>query len=76
MTLGFLEPFRERLFASRLVKRLLKSPAAVRATKPALSGSELYREVLVHSGAVEPSQVNRWLADAEDSVDERRNRWP
>jgi hypothetical protein len=70
MTFGFLEPLRERLFASRIVKRLLKSHAAVRATRPELSGAALYREVLLHSGAVEPSQVNRWLADAEDSVDE------
>jgi hypothetical protein len=26
--------------------------------------------VLLHSGAVESAQVNRWLVDAEDSVDE------
>ena len=70
MGLGFLEPFRERLFASRLVKRLLRSHAAVRASQPDLSGTALYREVLLHSGTVEPAQVNRWLSDAEDSVDE------
>jgi hypothetical protein len=70
MAFGFLEPLRERLFASRIVKRLLRSHAAVRAIKPDLAGNDLYREVLLHSGTVEPSQVNRWLADAEDSVDE------
>ena len=26
--------------------------------------------MLLHSGAVDATQVNRWLADAEDSVDE------
>lgn len=66
----WLQSVRERLFARRIVKRLLKSHAAVRARKPDLSGTALYREVLVHSGAVDPASVGRWLVDAEDSVDE------
>lgn len=70
MAFGLLVSLRERLFARRIVKRLLRSHAAVRATKPELKGAELYREVLLHSGAVESAQVNRWLVDAEDSVDE------
>lgn len=70
MAVGWFLSLRERLFARRIVKRLLKSHAAVRARKPDLSGSALYREVLLHSGTVEPTQVSRWLVDAEDSVDE------
>ena len=70
MTVGWFVSLRERLFARRIVKRLLKSHAAVRASKPDLSGPELYREVLLHSGAVDPAHVSRWLVDAEDSVDE------
>jgi hypothetical protein len=70
MAFGLLVSLRERLFARRIVKRLLRSHAAVRADKPQLSGTALYREVLLHSGAVEATQVNRWLVDAEDSIDE------
>jgi hypothetical protein len=70
MAVGWFVSLRERLFARRIVKRLLKSHAAVRASKPDLSGAALYREVLLHSGAVDPTHVNRWLVDAEDSVDE------
>jgi hypothetical protein len=70
MAFGLLVSLRERLFARRIVKRLLKSHAAVRADKPQLYGTALYREVLLHSGAVDAIHVNRWLVDAEDSVDE------
>jgi hypothetical protein len=70
MAVGWFVSLRERLFARRIVKRLLRSHAAVRASKPDLSGSALYREVLLHSGAVDPTHVNRWLVDAEDSIDE------
>jgi hypothetical protein len=61
---------KERWFARRLVKRLLESYAAVHASRPELAGVELYREVLLHSGAVDPAGVDRWLDDAEESVDE------
>ena len=70
MTFSWLVSLRERLFARRLVKRLLKSHAAIRANKPDLSGMALYREVLLHSGSVDAAQVSTWLVDAEDSVDE------
>ena len=70
MAYGWLVSLRERLFARRIARRLLKSHGAVRASKPELTGTALYREVLLHSGFVSPSQVNRWLVDAEDSVDE------
>ncbi len=68
--MGWFVSLRERLFARRVVRRLLKSYAAVHAAKPELSGTALYREVLLHSGAVDATQVDRWLVDAEDSVDE------
>jgi hypothetical protein len=61
---------KERWFARRLVKRLLKSYASVRASRPDLTGAELYCEVLVHSGAVQAADASRWLEDAEESVDE------
>jgi hypothetical protein len=70
MAYGWLTSLRERLFARRIVKRLLKSYGEVRGNKPELKGTDLYREVLVHSGAVGPDEVNRWLDDAEDSVDQ------
>jgi hypothetical protein len=70
MAFVLLVSLRERLFARRIVKRLLKSHAAIRATKPDLSGRALYREVLLHSGSVDETQVNSWLVDAEGSVDE------
>ena len=70
MAFGWFVSLGERWFARRIVKQLLKSHAAVRASNPDLAGTALYREVLVHSGAVDPAQVNRWLLDAEDSVDE------
>jgi len=70
MAVGWFVSLREHLFARRIVKRLLRSHAAIRAVKPELSGTALYREVLLHSGAVDANHVNRWLVDAEDSVDE------
>jgi hypothetical protein len=70
MDFSWIVSLRERWFARRIIKRLLKSHAVVSASKPALSGAALYREVLVHSGAVDATQVNRWLVDAEDSIDE------
>jgi hypothetical protein len=70
MALGWFVSLREQLFARRIVKDLLKSHAVVRARQPQLVGPALYREVLLHSGAVDATQVNHWLVDAEDSVDQ------
>ena len=61
---------REKRFAKRVVRQLLKSYSAVRARNPDLSGQPLYREVLLESGLVEPSQVDDVLWQAEDSIDE------
>ena len=61
---------KERQFAKRLVKRLLKSHSAVSAEKPGLSRKAHYREVLLHTKQVDPSCVDQILQQAEDSVDE------
>jgi len=62
--------FREKRFAKRIVRQLLKSYSAVSAKNPTLSGEPLYKEVLLHSNLVDPSQVDEILWQAEDSVDE------
>jgi hypothetical protein len=62
--------FREKRFARRVIKQLLHSYSIITAEKPALRGSPLYREVLVHTQLVDPSDVDQALWDAEDSVDE------
>jgi len=61
---------KERRFAKRVAKRLLKSYSAVSADKLDLSGKALYREVLLHTQQVEPSRVDQILRQAEDSIDE------
>lgn len=62
--------FSEKRFARRLVRCLLKSSSIVRAEKPELSGEPLYREILLHSGLIDPSDVDQVLWQAEDSVDD------
>jgi hypothetical protein len=62
--------FRERRFARRVVRRLLKSYSVIRDENPDLSGEPLYREVLLHAQLAEPSSVDQVLWQAEDSVDE------
>jgi len=61
---------REKRFAVRLVKRLLAAHSAVHAEKPDLSGTSLYKEVLLRSELVDPSRIDAVLWEAEDSVDE------
>ncbi len=61
---------KERRFAKRVAKRLLKSYSAVSGEQLDLSGKALYREVLLHTQQVEPSRVDQILRQAEDSVDE------
>jgi hypothetical protein len=61
---------RERRFAKRVVRQLLKSHSAISAKNPELSGKSLYREVLIHTGLVDPSHVDEILWQAEDSIDE------
>lgn len=61
---------KEKRFARRAVKSLLKSHSAVTVEKPELSGKALYREVLLHARQVDPSSVDRILLEAEDSIDE------
>lgn len=61
---------REKRSAKRLIRRLLKSHAAIIAKDPGLTGDALYRQVLIHSQIVAPSHVDQLLWEAEDSVDE------
>ena len=61
---------REKRFAKRVVRQMLKSYSAVSVKNPTLSGETLYREVLLHTNLVEPSHVDDILWQAEDSVDE------
>jgi hypothetical protein len=60
---------REKRFAKKIIKRLLKSHAIVSAERPDLSGTPLYRAVLLHSDKVDSSQVDKILQQSEDSVD-------
>ena len=61
--------FREKRFAKRIARRLLNSHSIVTARSPDLTGTALYREVLVHSKEIGSSDVEQFLQQAEDSVD-------
>ncbi len=61
--------YRETRFAKRVVRKLLKSHSAVSPKNTDLSGVSLYREALLHSKLVDPSQVDTVLWQAEDSID-------
>ena len=60
---------REKRFAKRIARRLLKSHSVVTAGNPELSGKALYSEILVHSKEIGSSDVEQFLLEAEDSVD-------
>lgn len=62
--------FKEKCFAKRIIKRLLKSYSAVSAGNPELSNKALYREVLLHTKQVDQSRVDQILWQAEGSIDE------
>ena len=61
---------KERHFAIRIIRRLLKSHSAVSAKKLGLSGKAFYREVLLHTQKVDPSRVDQILRQASNSIDE------
>lgn len=61
---------KERRFAKRVSRRLLKSYSAVSVEKNDLSGKALYREVLLHTQQVEPARVDQILRQAEESIDQ------
>ena len=61
---------REKRFAKRVISLMLKSHAAVAAARPDLSGTALYREVLLHTQKVDAARADEILREAEDSVDE------
>lgn len=62
--------FKERRFAKRVSRSLLKSYSAVSVEKLELSGKALYREVLLHTQQIDSSRVDQILQQAEDSMDE------
>jgi hypothetical protein len=62
--------FKEKQFARRIIRRLLKASSVIRAANPGLSGEALYREILLHTELVDSSNVDQVLWQAEDSVDE------
>jgi hypothetical protein len=61
---------KQRRFAKRIVRKLLKSHSTISTKNPDLSGEPLYREVLLQSSLVDSSLVDEILWQAEDSVDE------
>ena len=61
---------REWGFARRVAKRLLRTHAEVRREKSDLSGTALYKEVLLRTPDVHPARVDELLSQAEASVDE------
>ena len=61
---------KEKRFAKRIIKRLLKSHSIVSARNSELSGHALYREVLLHTQLIDPELVDETLWQAEDSVDD------
>jgi len=60
---------KEKRFAKRVTRCLLRSYAAVSVENLELSGKALYREVLLHTQQVEPARVDEILQQAEDSID-------
>jgi len=61
---------KEKRFAKRAIKRLVKVHSSVSAENPGLSGIALYRAVLLHTQQLDASRVDQLLRQAEDSVDE------
>jgi hypothetical protein len=64
-----LQAFKEKRFAMRIIKRLLRAYAEVSAENPELTDNELYKNVLLHAKQLDPSQVDKILSQAEDSID-------
>lgn len=61
--------FKEKQFAKRIAKRLLKSLTVISGKKPELTGKAIYREALLHSKLVDSSNVDLVLEQAENSID-------
>ena len=60
---------REKRFAKRIARRLLKSHSIVTAGNPDLTGKALYKQILVHSKDIGASGVDQFMLEAGDSVD-------
>jgi hypothetical protein len=67
---NFFRALAQNRFARRIVGKLLACHAAVRAESPSLQGEALYREVLLRSGYIAAEQLDDFLSQADDSVDE------
>jgi hypothetical protein len=65
-----LRAIKERRFAKRSVRRLLKAHSTVSAARPDLSRRALYREILLHTQQVDELRADTILREAEDSIDE------
>lgn len=65
-----LRAIKERHFAKKAVKRLLKAHSTISTVKPELSGKSLYREILLHAQQVDESRADAILREAEESIDE------
>ena len=60
---------KEKRFAKRIAKNLLRSHSVVSAERPDLSGKGLYREILLRTQEIDPPRIDQILAQVEDSVD-------
>jgi len=61
---------KERMFARRAVRRLLRAHSKMSDARPDLSGKALYKEILRHTGQVDEVHLDEMLRQAEHSVDE------
>ena len=64
-----IQAIKEKRFAKRIAKDLLRSHSVVSAERPDLCGKALYREVLLQTQEVDPARADQILAQVEDSVD-------
>lgn len=61
--------FKEKQFAKRVSRRLLKSLSVISGKKPEMTGKALYKEALLHSRQADSSNVDLVLEQAENSID-------
>jgi len=61
---------KERMFARRAVRRLLRAHSTISAARPDLSGKALYKEILLRTGKIDEANVDRILRRVEHSIDE------
>lgn len=64
------QKMKERHFAKRWGKQLLKAHSTVSAARPDLTGKALYKEILLHTQQVDEFRAAAILLEAEDSIDD------